>query len=58
MLTQEQRQSLIAMRDSKIIEAEQLTANMSNYIAEYKRLFDKIQADVSALTEAIGDGTP
>jgi uncharacterized coiled-coil protein SlyX len=57
-MTEEQIQSLIASRDSKISEAEQLTANMSNYIAEYKRLFDKIQADVSALTEAIGDGTP
>ena len=56
-MTEEQIQSLIAIRDSKISEAEQLTANMSKYIAEYKRLFDKIQADVSALTEAIGDGT-
>ena len=57
-MTEEQIQSLIEIRDSKIIEAEQLTANMSNYIAEYKRLFDKILTDVSALTEAIGDGTP
>ena len=57
-MTEEQIQSLIAIRDSKISEAEQLTANMSNYIAEYKRLFDKIMTDVSALTEAIGDGTP
>lgn len=54
-MTLETIQSLKEQRNAKMLEAKQLNASMTQYIADYERLFGSIQVDINSLTEAIGE---
>lgn len=48
-------QALLQIRDEKLKEANDISAAISNYIAQYKARFDAIRSEIAALDEVIGE---